>query len=287
MLKKAALIAISTFILTLVIFTLVYLTYSFFLTVSGSPKSQDVLTKVTIYLFFLRLTGILAFVLIGITMVLGALRSFLIAWYKNASFWEIHTKWTSSVGIGMIVSHLVIYFLYQNRLGISFKLASLLPTTVSWTATSNLIFIGIISLITLTLNTIIAHIPGVTGKKWWRPVHILNYLVLFLIIFHAFYGGSDSSKPLFRTLYFSFLALAVFGMFYRMYKVYRKRTSLKPKMTEKLDPNSKSYDIKVNFPNKPTPDTISKIVEDISKDTGAKISVKAEGPEINLEKPDR
>lgn len=284
MIKKAAFIAISTFLLTLVVFTLVYLIYSFLLTVSGSTKSQDVLTKVTIYLFFLRFTGILAFVLIGTTMVLGALRSFLIAFYKNASFWEIHTKWTSSVGIGMVVSHLVIYFLYQNRLGISFKLASLLPTTVSWTATSNLIFIGIISLITLSLNTIIAHIPGVTGKKWWRPLHILNYFVLFLIIFHAFYGGSDSDKPLFRTLYFSFLTLAVLGMVYRIYKVYRKRLDLKSKLQEKFDPNSKSYDIKVDFPNKPTPETISKIVEDISKDTGAKISVKEDGPNPNLEK---
>ncbi len=238
MIKKAALISIGTFLLTLVIFTLVYLIYSFLLTVSGSPKAVSALTKVTIYLFFLRLTGILAFVLIGITMLLGALRSFLIAFYKTASFWEIHTKWTSSVGIGMVVSHLVIYFLYQNRLGISFKLASLLPTTVSWTATSNLIFIGIISLITLFFNAIIAHIPGVTGKKWWRPLHILNYFVLFLIIFHAFYGGGDSTKPLFRTLYFSFLVLAVLGMVYRLYKVYRKRTSLKPKLVEGLGVSS-------------------------------------------------
>lgn len=250
MIKKAALISIGTFLLTLIIFCLIYLIYSFFLTISGSAKASDSLTKVTIYLFFLRLTGIMAFVLIGITMVLGALRSFLIVLYKNASFWQVHTKWTSSVGVGMVLSHLVIYFLYQNRLGIPFKIESLLPTTISWTATSNLIFIGIVSLITLAFNTIVAHIPGVTGKKWWRPLHIVNYFVLFLIIFHAFFGGSDSTKPLFRTLYFSFLILAIFGMVYRMFKVYRQRSGRKPKQEVKIDKDlTNSQQVEQNLPD--------------------------------------
>ena len=60
MIKKAALIAIGTFFLTLVIFALISLFYAFFLLISGSTKATEILTKATIYLFFLRLTGILA-----------------------------------------------------------------------------------------------------------------------------------------------------------------------------------------------------------------------------------
>ncbi len=285
MIKKAALIAIGTFFLTLVIFALISLFYAFFLLISGSTKATEILTKATIYLFFLRLTGILAFVLIGITMVLGALRGFLIVLYKNASFWEVHTKWTSSVGVGMAISHFVIYLLYQNRLGINFKIASLLPTNIAWTATSNILFAGLIALITIAFNTLITHVPGVTGKKWWRPLHIINYLALFLIVYHAFFGGGDSTKPLFRTLYFSFLALAIFGIVYRLFKVYRKRVGLKSKPEEKLDPSAKSYDIKLDFPSKPSPEVIMKIVDDISKDSDAKVSVNSTQANTLSEKP--
>lgn len=160
-------------------------------------------------------------------MVTGALRSFLIAWYKNASFWEVHTKWTSSLGIGFALSHLAIYLLYQHRLGIAFKVESLLPSATSFTATNNLLFIGLLALITIATNTLIAHMLGMTGRKWWRPLHILNYLALVLIVLHAFYNGGDSQKPLFRALYFTFLGFAILGVFYRLFKVYLLKTKKK------------------------------------------------------------
>lgn len=245
MFKKAAFIAIATFFLTLVIFVLISMFYSFFLLMSGSAKSTDILTKVTIYLFFLRLTGILAFVLIGLTMITGALRSFLIAWYKNASFWEVHTKWTSSVGVGLAISHFVIYLLYQNRLGIALKIENFLPTTTSWTGGNNLVFAGLTALITVSFNTFITHIPGVQGKKWWRFLHIFNYLALFLILFHALFGGNDSQKPLFKTLYFSFLVMAVLGMVYRFVKDYQKKARLKK--IAATNSNLKSSEIKADL----------------------------------------
>lgn len=231
-LKKALLLLAIFFLTVAICLGLLWIFYTLFLTLENSPNSENTITTSTSILFFLRLTGVLAFLLIGITMITGALRSLLISFYKSASFWEVHTKWTSSLGIGMAISHLILFLFYQNRLHISFKIGTFLPTTIELKANSNLIFIALVALITVTINTIITHIPGMTGKKWWRPLHILNYLAICFILLHAFYLGSDSGSGFLRFLYVSFLFFVILGMFYRIFKVITKRLYKAPKAKE-------------------------------------------------------
>ncbi len=231
LIKKLALITIIFLLLGFIVWSLFNLYTAVLLALSNSPQADTGLTKVTVYLFFMRLTGVMALVFIGITMVTGALRPILISFYKSASFWELHTKWTSSVGIGMALSHLAIFLLYQNRLGLGLNLKIFVPVFGKLTLENNLIFFGLLALILLTFNTLLTHVPGVTGKKWWRPLHILNYLALLLILWHAYFKGTDSPRPAFRFLYYSFLALTTIGAVYRMFRVVLKKRDSKPKVT--------------------------------------------------------
>src|SRR4029078_7143650 len=103
--------AISTFVL--------YSTfYSFYVMTQSAESDPNVFTPAAMYLFFLRLTGTLAFIFIGIATALGALRNFIFSFYRSTTFWKIHTQWASTLGVAFAASHLTIFLLYQSRLKI-------------------------------------------------------------------------------------------------------------------------------------------------------------------------
>jgi predicted ferric reductase len=196
--------------------------YAFSLLVGESENATGTLTKASVYLFFLKLTGTLALVFIGIATIIGASRNWIFSFYKNTDFWKIHTRWASSFGIAFAISHLTIYLLYNSRLKIPFSLKLFAPNFAKFTSTSNLIFISTTALIIFIVNMLIAHYPGITGKKWWKPLHIFNYLGFFLVMLHAFYIGSDSSSLIFIIFYIVLLILALGGTFHRLFNFTKK-----------------------------------------------------------------
>lgn len=204
-----------------VISTLVVISlcYSLSLLIEGSEKAQGILTKATMYLFFLRLTGTLAFIFIGIATALGATRNIIFSFYKNTNFWKIHTQWASSIGIGLATAHFTIYLLYELRLGVPLTLTLFYPNFARFTtSTSNLIFLSTTALLVFGLNFIISNIPSLKASRLWKPLHIFNYLGFFLVVIHAYYLGSNSGELLFQILYSIFLILALLGAFHRFFK---------------------------------------------------------------------
>ncbi len=204
--------------------------YSFYLLTNGSETAVGALTKASLYLFFLRLTGTLAFIFIGIATILGASRNWIFSFYRNTEFWKIHTRWASSFGISFAVSHLAIYLLYNNKLKIPFSLKLFEPNFAEFTSTSNLVFLSTTALTIFSINMIIAHIPGITGKKWWKPLHIVNYLGFFLVVTHAYFLGSNSSELIFTVFYAVFLILALSGSFHRLFNFAKKLKKTSPEI---------------------------------------------------------
>lgn len=224
---KKSIFYISLVLLSVLItLTLYTVFYSLYALIAGTEEATGILTKSTMYLFFLRFTGTVAFICIGIATALGAMRNILFSFLngdaslsrKKTAFWKVHTQWATSIGIGMISAHLTIYLLYQYRLGIPLTLKLFYPNFIRFTSTNNLIFISTAAFIIFTLNFLVTNIPGVTGKKWWKPLHIFNYLGFFLVLLHAYYLGSDSSELVFLILYGTFLVLALTGAIHRFFK---------------------------------------------------------------------
>lgn len=222
----------STLAVYILISSLLYL-------IAGSEKANGILTKATIYLFFLKFTGTLAFICIGLATSLGALRNVIFSFYRNQNFWKIHTRWASSIGVGMAAAHLTIYLLYEYRLKVPLTLKLFIPVSFSTKVNSNLVFISLTALIVFTINLIITNIQGVTGKKWWKPIHLLNYLGFFLVLIHAYFIGSDSSQITFILLYGIFLILAVSGSIARFFAFSNKFMKPKAQVVQPVPPPNK------------------------------------------------
>jgi hypothetical protein len=234
--KKKIVFYTSLILLSVLITLVLYsLFYSFYLVIQGSEKATEILTKASVYLFFLRLTGTLAFIFIGIAAALGALRNIIFSFYKSTTFWKIHTQWASSIGIGMATAHLTIYLLYEWRLKVPLTLKLFYPNFIHFNSTSNLVFISTTALTLFTINFIVSNIPVLKAKSWWKPLHILNYFGFFLVLYHAFYLGSNSSEILFQILYAAFLLLALSGAIHRFFKFTQK---MKEKPNAPIQPAS-------------------------------------------------
>jgi len=230
--KKQIIFFTSLVLLSILITLVLYsLFHSFYLVTQGSEKATEILTKASAYLFFLRLTGTLSLVFIGIAASLGALRNVIFSFYKNTAFWKIHTQWASSIGIGMATSHLTIFLLYEWRLKVPLTLKLFYPNFAHFNSTSNLVFLSTTALTIFTINFIISNIPALKAKSWWKPLHILNYFGFFLVLYHALFIGSNSSEILFQILYAVFLLLALSGAIHRFYMFVGKMKNKAPQTT--------------------------------------------------------
>jgi predicted ferric reductase len=213
--KKTIFVTAITLIIGISLYAIFNVFYSFYTVMNNPEGTREIVTKTTVYFFFLRLTGTLTFICVGIAATIGAFRNWIFSFYKNIEFWKIHTRWASSLAIGFGISHFILFLLYQGKLNIPISLKLFTPDFSKLTTSSSLIFFSTTGLIILTLNVITAHIPGVQSKKWWKPLHAVNFLAFFLVLTHAYYIGSDSSSTPFQLLYGLFLTLVLAGAVYR------------------------------------------------------------------------
>ena len=147
--------------------------------------------------FVQRLTGIIAFELIFIQIVLGASMNF---WTNKFGGWvyTFHTRYEGSLAYLLILTHKLDPFSIFPQFCFLCK-----------TKTELYLTLGRASFWLITLAVVAAKFRGLTPwlRKNWRGLHILNYLVFFLVAFHSWNLGSDASYVPFR--YFYFLSLPI------------------------------------------------------------------------------
>lgn len=208
--------------------TILSLFYSTYLTFIVSKDSKEALSPVSMYIFFLRITGTLAFICIGIATTLGALRNVIFSFYKNTHFWKIHTNWSSTLGVGFSVSHFVIYLVYQYKLEVPFSIRSFMPNFIRLRSTNNLLFFALVAMVIFIINLIISNIPDIKEKKVWKAFHIFNFLGFFLVLYHALNIGGNRNDILFQILYVLFFLLAFSGLLHRSFKFASKNKKPQP-----------------------------------------------------------
>lgn len=169
----------------------------------------------TVSFLFLRLTGFLALTLLGANALLGAFRPLLVRIYGTARFWRLHTLWISSLGLAAALTHLIFNVLYRYRVDPTDVWSAFLLTSEGVLADNNLRVLGLLVLAILTMNLTVSHMRGMQQKRWWRPLHMLNYLAILFALVHAFLLGSDSHLMTVRVLYVLLAVLLVFGFLFR------------------------------------------------------------------------
>ncbi len=185
--------------------------YTLLLLIPGYTLFQDGEADGTISLF-LRLTGLYAFVLIFIQIMLGAFMDFARRIF-GPRILNFHMT-QGLVAYGLILAHPTLFLLNTVLAGVPNPLILLLPRFT--TAYETYLSFGKVGFVLLTAAVFAARFRNTQFlQKHWRKFHILNYIAFWLIFVHSFNIGSDAKTPPFSWLYPVMAVLVVLSIFYR------------------------------------------------------------------------
>lgn len=139
-----------------------------------------------------RSTGLVAFVLLTVTMVLGVLTTQRVAtprWPRFASQ-SLH-RYVSLLAMLFLATH-VVTTLLDSYVTISWW-ATVVPFSSSYRSFD--VALGTLAVDLLLVVTATSLLRGVTGHRWWRLVHWSSYAAWPLALAHYLGTGTDARKP--------------------------------------------------------------------------------------------
>lgn len=199
------------FFILLYILFLVIPGYTLFGNAGGLEQLTDQGASSTTYTF-LRLTGLFAFILIFIQIMLGAFMNY---WRTvfGPKILNFHMR-EGIVAYGLILAHPAFFLLNALLANIPNPLGLLVPRFS--TAYETYLSFGKIGFILLTIAIFAARFRNVGFlQRHWRKFHILNYIAFWLIFVHSFNLGSDTHTTPFSLLYPVMAVLVVISIGYR------------------------------------------------------------------------
>lgn len=199
----------------------------FLLFIPGYTVLQNGNTGGTTYLF-LRLTGLYAFVLIFVQIMLGAFMNYWRGIFGTKVL-NFHMR-EGIVAYGLILAHPAFFLLNALLANVPNPLGLLLPQFSN--AYETYLSFGKIGFILLTIAVFAARFRNVGFlQNHWRKFHILNYIAFWLIFVHSFNLGSDTHTIPFSLLYPVMAVLVVISIGYR--RIYIPFLKPKPNMPPK------------------------------------------------------
>ncbi len=86
---------------------------------------------------------------------------------------------------------------------------------------------GIFAFLILIAVMLFSHFYKRISYHAWQYIHILTYVLLFFALYHAFFWGSNSGRPIFQAIYLIILIAVILGALYRF--LYKFRAWRRPK----------------------------------------------------------
>lgn len=220
--------AASTMAVSRILFILLYI---FLLFIPGYTilKNSDNLSALladpsSITYFFLRLTGLFAFVLVFIQIMLGAFMNF---WRRvfGPKILNFHMS-QGIITYGLILFHPTFFVLSGALSGLENPVNLLFPRFND--SYELYLSFGKIGFILLTIGVFAAKLRKSNFlQSHWRKFHILNYFGFWFIFVHSFNVGSDVRTVPFIWLYPLMAVLVSISIIYRrIYTPFLKKSSL-------------------------------------------------------------
>ncbi len=184
------------------------------LTASLSGESPKV------YWHLSRSTAFVAFGLLWLSMVFGLLISSKLAplWPGGPTAFELH-QYTGSLGLAFALFHGLIL------LGDHYMSYTLVQILVPFTSTNyrpQWVGLGQVGLYLMMLVSLSVYVRQWIGKRMWRLIHFLSFMLFGLALIHGFSSGTDSSAVWAQGLY-AFSGISVLGLLvYRILKTVRQ-----------------------------------------------------------------
>ena len=147
--------------------------------------------------FLASLAGLLAVSFFFLEIMTGSFRPLLLRAFQAKTMRKAHVTF-GLLGLAFVLGHL-----------------GLLITRIHW-ATENKVFFlfGPIAL-GLLIITIITALLRNRLRKSWAWLHLLNYIIFVLAVFHGLVIGAQGAELAMRVIFGIFLAMALVGLAYR------------------------------------------------------------------------
>jgi sulfoxide reductase heme-binding subunit YedZ len=163
--------------------------------------------------FVARSSGMVAAVLIGVTVVWGLLLSTRIVVRKGLPAWltDLH-RGRAGLSVVFVLVHLVALWADSYE---EFTVAELLvpfasdwePTAVAW---------GVFATWLLAVVQVTSLLQRRMSRRRWHAVHLLSFPLGVLVGVHAMTAGTDASNPWFRWVTLGLAAAVLFLTIYRV-----------------------------------------------------------------------
>ena len=145
------------------------------------------------------LAALLAVSFLFLEVMIGSFRPLLIRVFKPASLWRLHIAF-GLTGLALVMTHFVL----------------LIPKLGEHFSTDNrVLFIAGPIMLALLIFTITTALMFRRFKSSWRPIHLLNYVILVTAIVHGLVIGDDASMLALRLLFYGYLTFIFLGLVYR------------------------------------------------------------------------
>lgn len=213
-----------------IFFVLIYL-FSLFIPGYTLWKNNPDLSKVIssgdaslITYFFLQASGLYAFVLIFLQIIVGAFIDF---WRRIFGPQILFFHITQGlITYALILTHPTMFFLNSVYLGVQAPLLLLLPSFAN--SYETFLSFGKIGFLLLSVGVFAGYFRTKPFlQKHWRKFHILNYVGFWFIFVHSWNVGSDTHTSPFSWLYPFMAVLVVISIFYRrLYVPFFKKRSV-------------------------------------------------------------
>ena len=164
------------------------------------------------YDFFIRICALLGFTSIIIASIMSA---FMVQIYKyfGKKFIKLH-HFFSILGLILITIHPIAFAI--NTMNIAAFIPVFYPFYEFWSLGGRLALVLIY----------IAVMAGILRKKitkYWRYIHFLNYIALFLGLIHGILIGTDFKNPAILILFSIMTVLAFCSLIYKRYTIYKRK----------------------------------------------------------------
>lgn len=165
--------------------------------------------------FFLQLCALYAITLMFAQVILGGFMRFFAPIFSGPKARAFHIT-QGILAYGFIVAHPLLYLIFvgQNE-GVTKALVSILPSFAN--QMELYIDFGKLGFVLVSIGVLAGWLrQNPLVVKYWRKLHVLNYVAFSSIVIHSWFMGSDTHTAPFVYLYPVFIVGFFAAVFYRL-----------------------------------------------------------------------
>lgn len=164
----------------------------------------------------LRLTALLAFSLLFIGIITQTFKKFWWRFFKPARLQKFH-EWSGRVAFTLAISHPILL----AAAGFFSASKVFIPQILSEYAYERTMALGTLGLYALIIS-VGAAVLRKRLARLWRGLHMMNYLVFYLILLHGLRLGSELQSGMLRYVWLVYALIVIVGQAYRVREGFKK-----------------------------------------------------------------